>query len=100
MIVFDCPVCKSTLQMLDEHAGKLMVCPHCQATATIPGANANAISAEPMPPAPAGGSSGYDDRPHRRDEPADRPAPQKGGISVAWVLLAVVLPPAASSAAC
>ena len=36
MLVFECPSCKTKLQVADEHAGKTIACPKCQTKATVP----------------------------------------------------------------
>lgn len=115
MIVFDCPACRSKLQVADEHAGKLMRCPSCQQTAPIPSADASAVAAEPIappPPAPpvalpapswdqADGNDPderAEDRPRRRrrrerdqrdDRDDDRSPPRSSGIPVAVTLVLV-----------
>ncbi|HZZ81588.1 MAG TPA: DUF1559 domain-containing protein [Gemmataceae bacterium] len=72
MIVFECPGCHAKLQVADEHAGKIMRCPTCQHTATIPSADANAVSAEPIPaiPAPSAPTPAAENR--ERDNQDDR----------------------------
>ena len=50
MIVFECPSCKTKLQVADEHAGKTIQCPTCKGRAAAPagaGAPAEAITAAP-----------------------------------------------------
>jgi uncharacterized Zn finger protein (UPF0148 family) len=99
MLVFDCPGCKAKLQVADEHAGKQMRCPSCQTTATIPSAQASAVSAEPIaPPAPVAPPARDEDverdeeRPRRRGrdrDDADRSPPKKSGMGLALVLILV-----------
>jgi Protein of unknown function (DUF1559) len=43
MIAFQCPSCKTALQAAEEYAGKMIVCPDCQATAQIPSPSAPLI---------------------------------------------------------
>jgi uncharacterized Zn finger protein (UPF0148 family) len=112
MIVFDCPGCKSKLQVADEHAGKVMRCPSCQHTAAIPSADAEAVSAEPIalpPPSlpdvsdrkradddkrdddPDEGERD-DDRPRRRRrerDRVDRDVPKKSGMGLGLILALV-----------
>jgi uncharacterized Zn finger protein (UPF0148 family) len=113
MIVFDCPACKSKLQVPDEHAGKLMRCPSCQKTAPIPSADATAVAAEPIPPPAAAPvkvpTPAWDqpdanedrderdeDRPRRRrrrdrdDRYDDRPPPRKSGAMAVVLTLVIV----------
>ncbi len=57
MLIFECPSCKTKLQVAEEHAGKTMKCPKCQHTAPVPKQDdpaAKAVTADPMaalPPA-------------------------------------------------
>ena len=47
MLHFECPSCKSKLQAADDFAGKSIVCPTCQQSATVPQGSA-AITAAPV----------------------------------------------------
>jgi hypothetical protein len=94
MIVFECPSCKKSLQVADEHAGKSSVCPQCQHVAAVPvmaEAAAEGITATPPPASLANAVTTADnaDRPKRRDRDRDLP-PAKSGSGVVLMVLGVV----------
>jgi len=101
MIAFDCPSCKTKLQVADEHAGKTIQCPTCQAMATAPQAIGEAaITVTPVKVAPTAVSA--KSAATRDDEPDDeRPRPKRGnsgataakaagGASLVVILLLVI----------
>lgn len=51
MIRFTCPGCKQPLQVADQYAGKLLICPHCKTQMSAPQASAAAPPAAPPRPA-------------------------------------------------
>ena len=111
MLIFECPSCKSKLQVPDEHAGKTIKCPKCQATAKVPLAedddavedaavttpeNAPAVKKKAKrrreEPDEDDEEDDDDDRPRRRRDADDgvSTAAKAGGMSAVVIVLAAL----------
>jgi predicted Zn finger-like uncharacterized protein len=108
MLTFECPACKTKLQVADAHAGKTVQCPSCKGMATAPTPDADGITAdvpvapvvddavttpEHAPTSKAGRrdrDDDDDDRDHRRRPRSGSSGAAKAGMS-AGAIIAIVI---------
>lgn len=92
MIVFQCPECKTKLQVADQHAGMTIQCPNCKGRATAPkaeGAVAEAIAPAPPPPETPTGvttpevAQAQAERRREGEPDLERPQPRRDGAEAA-----------------
>src|ERR1043165_487462 len=104
MLVFECPSCKTKLQVADEHAGKTIACPKCKTKATVPKQNEpevevtivepDAVTARPAKSATSNKARDSEDRDEGEDaryedeEQEDRPRRRRKSSSGAAVGIA------------